>query len=851
MGSVPVYDERAPYAVDSRFRGNHSMSKTIRTGLRAAVATGLLVVAMAPAVAQADPPAATSGIEPLTTEKPKSLSVTDIPREAETTGSEIRRLVAALRPGELVRSITEQLPELESELSNLAMQIEHQPPEQLSLRRLVRLENDAARLRRRLERWQKSLDDKATAQQAGLDSLREIVDLWRMTREGLSDDEAGGAVMDRVDRLLDRVEQAERETGAHLAQVLVVEERVLGHLGRVRESLVQIGEARERAGSALISPEQPPLWRLFSEAPPRSSVRDAADGLTDLQTELSRFLENNRGRVAVHLLLAAGLFVMIIRLHRGSRKRVEQDPAYERASRVLGRPVAATLLVSLLLMRWLYFQPSRVILEATLLLALAPLMRLLPLLISRRWHKLFFVLGALLVLGRIESLVAERTLTERLLQLLLIGLGLAVLFWLLRSAGPLAGRASNWQMRGAQLAAWSGAGLLSVALIANVAGSVALADLITEAVFFSAYLAVVFLAAFLVLDVLIAVGLERARARSIRCAEVHRETILRRVRWLLQLGFLAWWIYGTLRMLHVDEPVLGALEALLNRTWTVGNFSLSIGSVIAVPLTLWVAVILSRIIHAVLEQDVLVRIALPRGVAGTVAMMARYGVIILGLLAAASAAGMELSQFTIVAGALGVGIGFGMQSLVNNFISGLVLAFERPIHVGDTVETGTMRGRVKKIGIRSSVVRTYEGAEVIVPNGNLISNEVTNWTLSDRNRRLTVAVGVEYGTDPRRVQKILLEAMNLHEKVVRDPQPVALFVGFGDSSLDFEARFWTSHYDDWRVVESEVRINIADGLAQAGVVIPFPQRDLHLRTMEAGKVIVKAQDDTSDPGEDA
>jgi small-conductance mechanosensitive channel len=145
------------------------------------------------------------------------------------------------------------------------------------------------------------------------------------------------------------------------------------------------------------------------------------------------------------------------------------------------------------------------------------------------------------------------------------------------------------------------------------------------------------------------------------------------------------------------------------------------------------------------------------------------------------------------------------------------------------VETSTIRGIVARIGIRSSVLRTAEGAEVIVPNGNLISSEVTNWTLSDRMRRMTVAVGVEYGTDLRQVKQVLLEAVGRHDKVATHPEPFALFVGFGTSSLDFEVRFWTSHYDDWWIIQSEVAVNVSESLAEAGIGIPFPQRVLHVR----------------------
>ena len=190
-------------------------------------------------------------------------------------------------------------------------------------------------------------------------------------------------------------------------------------------------------------------------------------------------------------------------------------------------------------------------------------------------------------------------------------------------------------------------------------------------------------------------------------------------------------------------------------------------------------------------------------------------------------------------GALGVGIGFGLQELVNNFVSGLILMFERPIQTGDTVEIGSLIGEVRRIGIRSSTVRTLDGAEVIVPNAKLVSNELVNWTLSDRLRRIDVPVGVAYGTDPSRVIDILVETAGSHPKALQYPSPQALFQGFGDSSLDFVLRFWTGDFDNWRQVRSDATVNVNNALKAAGVEIPFPQRDLHVRsvTREIGRAL--------------
>ena len=203
--------------------------------------------------------------------------------------------------------------------------------------------------------------------------------------------------------------------------------------------------------------------------------------------------------------------------------------------------------------------------------------------------------------------------------------------------------------------------------------------------------------------------------------------------------------------------------------------------------------------------------------------------VFLGFILAFGAAKIDMSNVAIVFGALGVGIGFGLQNIFNNLISGLILAFERPVQVGDVIQISSINimGEVKDIGIRASTVRTFDGAEVIVPNGNLISNEMSNRTLSDSRRRQEILVGVAYGTDTNRVLEILNKVVHENEMALNEPSPLILFTGFGDSSLDFRVLFWTS-FENGFVAKSEVGVAIDTALKKAGVTIPFPQRDLHI-----------------------
>ncbi len=158
------------------------------------------------------------------------------------------------------------------------------------------------------------------------------------------------------------------------------------------------------------------------------------------------------------------------------------------------------------------------------------------------------------------------------------------------------------------------------------------------------------------------------------------------------------------------------------------------------------------------KSEFVLRSKIPRGVPAAISMLTRYIIVAFGVYIALAAAGVDLGQFGLIAGALGVGIGFGLQNVVYNFISGLIISFERPIHVGDTIEVGTLMGNVTEIGVRSSKLKTFDGSEVIVPNGNLISKEVINWTLSDQRRRLMIKIRTDYNAEPQKVLKIIREA---------------------------------------------------------------------------------------------
>jgi small-conductance mechanosensitive channel len=249
-------------------------------------------------------------------------------------------------------------------------------------------------------------------------------------------------------------------------------------------------------------------------------------------------------------------------------------------------------------------------------------------------------------------------------------------------------------------------------------------------------------------------------------------------------------------------------------------------------LLFWVA----KRVQILLADNILTRTGMSAPVRQAVGAIARYLLLLIGFLIIVQTAGINLTTLNVLAGAVGIGVGFGLQNVVSNFFSGLIIMFERPIKVGDRIEVNGVEGDVLEIGARATVVLTNDSIAIIVPKSKFITENVVNWNYNDGKVRFRIPVGVAYGTDLKQVEKILLEAAKADKDVLDDPPPAVRLMKFGDSALELELRVWSDtqvHRKGWLV--SALNFAIYERFNEHGIVIPFPQRDLHLRsgTLEA------------------
>jgi small-conductance mechanosensitive channel len=275
-----------------------------------------------------------------------------------------------------------------------------------------------------------------------------------------------------------------------------------------------------------------------------------------------------------------------------------------------------------------------------------------------------------------------------------------------------------------------------------------------------------------------------------------------------------------------------ATDGVLALGFNLGSQRISVKLLIVAAAVLYGSFFTSWILQKWITEQALESRQLEMGVRLSIARLVHYLIVFVGFLVALSLFGFRITELTIMLSALGVGIGFGLQSIVNNFVSGLILLFERPVREGDTIELGGKWAKIKRIGLRATTVQTFDQADLIVPNADLVTNQVTNWTLTNRQVRLTIPVGVAYGSDVPLVMETLKACANANEKVSKTNKPLAVFLGFGESSLDFELRAFVWDADDRIQVISDLNQEIDRRFREAKIEIAFPQRDLHLRSID-------------------
>lgn len=767
---------------------------------------------------------------------PEPIAAGDIPMRADADERFAQDVVRRAKGRDPSKKLGAELDVLTAGIVKLAKAFENEDLKQLAAIRLDSLDNHWRFYQRELDDWRTALDSTTGSYTEDAAELATRRRAWEATREAML---AGGvtpALAARVDVIIGQFTLAERALSRPLDEQLKLRRRANTVQSSIDAGRKGVDAAIAYYDRRLGMIDASPVWKAWNDTQFSAAELKGTEAGLRLETA---FLEEwgaaNQPRLRAYKFGALTLLPFLVWLSWRSRKTVTTEPAMQAAAKVLQRPLSAWLLLVLIGVPFVFPDAPLVLHQTALLLALVPVLRLLP-------QRVFEVLGrwplvgtVLYLLYRLSIFLVGQPLYYRLHTLVLALVTAAMLVWLLVSSRDRHERAGTPAPHGiVRAVTWGAVAALLTGIVANVVGNVSLAEMLTGAVLDSAYVGLALYAGANVLSSILSLLLARREMTRFRVITQHTGPLLASINKLVMYSALAAWIVVTLNEFRIARPIFRTVKTILTHPLEVGQISVTLGSILLFIVSVYVAFWVSRTVRVVLRDEVLPKMDLPRGVGNSISSLSYYGLVLIGLMVALAAAGFETSQFALIFGALGIGIGLGLQNVVNNFVSGLILMFERPIQPGDVVEVSGTSGTVREIGMRATTLTTFEGADVVVPNGTLLSEKLINWTLSDMNRRIDVEVGVAYGSDPRRVLTLLREVAQGTPGISATPVPAIVFKGFGTSSLDFSIRAWTDNFGDWVTIRTEMTARVYEALNGEGIEIPYPQQAIHIRTVPPG-----------------
>lgn len=764
-------------------------------------------------------------------EKKPGIPMIEISGRAQKTRIALNKISANLEPDANILIIKQQFPSFLSSMKRQRSGWFYESLKRLPTRKLDELSQKWNIHLNKLKNWDNKLAEHSRKLEEDSIQLEEMAALWQLTSEAVIGEETPDAIKERIKSTIDMIEEIKTRLSEEMKVSLTLQDQISEQQLKVKKLISMINDAEAQSRKQLFSRDNLPLWKAIQD---REDILNFGSQIRDSVARSLRlnmvYFQANTGRLSLHIIIFSallGLMTYFYRHNKRNRLFGETDAALKASAFFISYPFSTALLISIFFSIWIYTNSPHSVNELRAFLVLIPVLRLARKIVTSELHKLFYFLTGLFILTILEDIIGDYILLQRLLLFLITIIAIPLFAWWLRPRSPVYLIKSSLSHKLTIRFSIFMLTLLLASLVTNVIGIFPLGHVLVSGMMRIIYFSVAIYVIGRVLDVLVALFIRRRCTQAFHIVQTYSRQLERNTIFFIHLFVYFVWIRMVLKTFGLYVPLWNWLWRIAEYQLKLGTLKISTGAVFSSFIILAIAFVLARIIRIILEMEIFPRLRLTRGVPGAISMMVRYTIIGFGFFLAISAAGFDLGKFGLLAGAMGVGLGFGLRNIIENFVSGLILIFERPIQVGDTVEVGDVVGNVQQMGIRSSTVKTFDGSEVIVPNANLLSNQVTNWTMSDRRRRIKLPVKVAFGNDPHKVLELLREVAGEHQGVLKNPEPMAIFSGFGDNYLEFMLYYWVS--DNIFQTMSEIALGVHDTIKEAGIDTPRPKGDFNLK----------------------
>jgi potassium efflux system protein len=767
-------------------------------------------------------------------------SINTLLQRVEQYTTSFNQINNSLAEGLDTADISQQMPAVEKRLNKMdSLAKTHKAS---TLRYLFVLRDNLDRTQKQLDGWQDDLEDINIKL---VQNQKDLIKFYKDTtlRAAPEDSDLRETYFDRLRTLRKLWRKTDSVNRRSLLKINLLQNDITVAYNKILDASDQIDGKIKRFAMRAVSGESDYIWNAGIDV---NDFKVALKSTLRLNGILFNYF--NRNERATNF--SAIIFLLVVCgwvfYNRAKTFRNNDDPAavFERAPYIYKDALLSPLLITAAIIPYFYSHPPVVCLECFFLAAI-----IVSLLLTRKEHnktfqflrQLFFIT---LIYGA-SNLFIQISNIDRYVVFILSIASIAIAWPYLKKVKT----EPDEHLPGTPLTIKIFIGLHVLSLLLNITGRFSLAKIIGVTAVFNLWLLVIlYLAIQIILQCLYLQFQTKKDADSI-INWIDYTLVEKKFKSILVTVAAVLWAFTLLQNLNIDDYVTDNLKDLLNESRTVGGSSFTFGGFVIFIAVIWLSSITSRVIsyfYDVSAQRV-TDLSVLKKKNRTSALLIRLGVFSIGFLLAVAASGFPLEKLTIIISAFGIGIGFGLQNIVNNLVSGLILAFEKPIQIGDIIEVGNRSGTMKEIGIRSSKILTSEGSEVIIPNGDLISQHVVNWTLSNSNRRVELLIATAYGADINKVKDLLKTMLTSRDDIMTAPGPSVYLASVSETSVDFKIFFWAADISTTNELKSRVLADIHETLKREEIAIPSGQKDVYLHFPD-GMPVMTAEEkkDTGD-----
>jgi small-conductance mechanosensitive channel len=755
------------------------------------------------------------------------IAVSDVPERAAKTLLELKDIALVLKDDSEIVQMQDAVPSYIKSVDELLKASNSKNLKKESIRNLEKMYAEWSIYLKQLFTWEEELKARIKVYDANRIVLEKTSRQWGETHINANKRVAPQEIQDHIASVIVAIETLRSRAKEGYDRLLTNANYVTTRILQIQEMMAKIKKIENELSNQVFVQNEPPLLEALAEQPLCVSqfLEGVVDTLLDKVDEF-RIYHTNYTERFWKLLLFTFLIALYVgyfyTLYRKKKLFIKKESFNKKSYFFIRRPISTTLVLMELVVVSLYPDTPASVRSLELLIILIPIFRILQTVFPKRLLHYFYIYFVLYFFSVIEKNSIGFSVENRLYSITLSILLLIFIVTLIRR-NVMDFISFNAMRRFIRTLMPLFAGALLISVVANLYGSVQLAERISSGIFHIIHASLIFYSLSVILTGYMVLMLRRRIASASFIMEQFAVKVERTIGFFVKLALFVWWFVVTTKVIGVYDAMVSTKDEILALSWTISNTTISVKSVTDFILIIVVTWILARSVRIILEVEVFSRFKFPRGVPTAISTTLNYLIVISGTIIALSSLGITTEQFTLIFGALGVGIGFGLRNIIANFVSGIIMVFERPIQIGDTIEIDSTMGTVLGIGARSSSIKTFDGSEVIIPNADFIATKVTNWTLSDDRRRKVLLFKVDFDSDIERVLEIMKTIAKGHPNVLQEPEPLAAFEGFGEYYLEFKLYFWLSK--NLIVAQSDIAIGVYKALKQEGIKMPLPKQE--------------------------